>query len=100
MFARQTLYLIAYNHNFGTMVNLVVRTMNQVYEFLVFFFFTIMLMSTILKSTGIDVVTFSDGLEGGCPNRTSANNFDDRVFILEENSIWQYYIYTFWNAIG
>lgn len=58
MFTRQILYLIQYNHNFGTMVNLVARTMNQVYEFLVFFFFTIMLMSTILKSTGIDVVTF------------------------------------------
>lgn len=88
MFTRQILYLIQYNHNFGTMVNLVARTINQVYEFLVFFFFTIALMSTILKSVGFDVVSFGGGNDCSTTRTSPEANFDGRKFVLEENSIW------------
>jgi hypothetical protein len=65
-------------------------------------------MSTILKSTGFDVVTFSNGLNGGCDDsrlgKTSPDDlktvFASRKFVSEDNSMIQYYIYTFWNAIG
>lgn len=86
------------------MVKLVSRTLNQVGEFLFFFFFTIMLMSTILKSTGFDIVYFSNGLQGGCDENRLGKSPEDilkgRRFVAEDNSIIQYYIYTFWNAIG
>jgi len=48
-------------------------------------------MSTILKSIGYDIVTFSNGLSGGCdPERIGKSPEDlltGRKFVAEDNSI-------------
>jgi len=48
-------------------------------------------MSTILKSTGFDIVTFSNGLEGGCDSARMGKSPKDllagRKFVAQDNSI-------------
>ena len=104
MFMRQMAYFMTYKHAFGTMIDLVYRTLSQVKEFLLFFFFVIAILSCCMKALGYDIVNRNPIPDPNPYNYNSttwfAEDWKSRQFVASDNAFIQYFIYAFSNAVG